>query len=115
MVDADAYITLADDGIQARGNAVLLRDLGAAWQELQGSLEDWLSLLFGRSGGLQAAEYARLATTRLKRHWNATYAPSANDVACRYSQSRDLERKINELTMRLMRLSNDYGTKNTNH
>ena len=56
LADGDVHIGLDDKGFQARGNAALLRDLGEVWKELRGSLEEWLSIVFGRSMGMQAAD-----------------------------------------------------------
>ena len=49
LADGDVHIGLDDKGFQARGNAALLRDLGEVWKELRGSLEEWLSIVFGEA------------------------------------------------------------------
>ena len=96
LADGDVHIGLDDKGFQARGNAALLRDLGEVWKELRGSLEEWLSIVFWRSMGMQAAEYIRLAADDAKRRWHDSFAPTQSEVDGFNRQTRDLQRKIDE-------------------
>ena len=110
LADGDVHIGLDDKGFQARGNAALLRDLGEVWKELRGSLEEWLSIVFGRSMGMQAAEYIRLAADDAKRRWHDSFAPTQSEVDGFNRQTRDLQRKIDELTARVARLTHEQKT-----
>ena len=70
LADGDVHIGLDDKGFQARGNAALLRDLGEVWKELRGSLEEWLSIVFGRSMGSKRrniSDWRRMMLTPLAR------------------------------------------------